>query len=108
MRPMKTFVRDGFRSRVQPRTRARLGRFYEPLQKYESVIPRTLARHPGKAVHGGVTARRVNMLASLLPACSTYLEVGVFRGTTLEAQTSHFGSESIPCRNSIRTYCPPE
>ena len=85
MRPMKRFIRDEFRSRVRPHTRARLGRLYEPLQRYESVIPRTLASDPDKALNGGFTARRVNLLASLLPACSTYLEVGVFRGTTLEA-----------------------
>ena len=98
MWPMKTFIRDELRRRVRPHTRARLGRLYGPLQRYESVIPRTLASHPGKAVHGGFTARRVNMLASLLPACSTYLEVGVFRGTTLEAADVPFrvGVDPVP------------
>ena len=85
MQSLKTLVRDEFRNKVHPHTRARLGRLYAPLRRYESVIPRTLASHPEKAHHGGFTARRLNLLASLLPSCSTYLEVGVFRGTTLEA-----------------------
>lgn len=82
---MRAVIREQLRVRLSPPFRANLGRSFAWLQRYESVIPRTLVSSPRQAVHGGFTARRINLLASLMPTCSTYLEVGVFRGTTLEA-----------------------